>query len=193
MQRVAKFEKVSYEQFESDVRKYLGYVLGNNEHLISSYIINAPRKEHIIYGEWLRKVYEEIKLPQRATSGSAGYDFFSPFEFYLCPKREILIPTGIRVSVDEGWWLGCLPRSGMGAKFRVQLNNTVGVIDSDYYNSDNEGHIYAKLSNDDRNDRVVTIKAGDAYVQGIFIPYGIAYDDNVTAKRNGGMGSTDKA
>ena len=101
------------------------------------------------------------------------------------------MPTGIRVKIDEGWWLGCLPRSGLGFKYRMQLNNTMGVIDSDYYHSDNEGHIFAKITNDSNEGKELEIKAGDGFLQAIFIPYGITYSDNADGVRNGGMGSTD--
>ena len=84
----------------------------------------------------------------------------------------------------------CYPRSGLGFKFRLQLNNTVGIIDSDYYNSDNEGHIFAKLTNDSNEGKTVQIKAGEGFMQGIFVEYGITVDDSVTDVRNGGFGST---
>lgn len=100
------------------------------------------------------------------------------------------IPTGIRAKIDEGWWLGCLPRSGLGFKYRLQLNNTMGVIDSDYCYSDNEGHIFAKITNDSSEGKTISVRAGDGFVQAIFIPYGITYGGDATDIRNGGMGST---
>ena len=88
--------------------------------------------------------------------------------------------------------LKCYPRSGLGFKFRLQLNNTVGIIDSDYYNSDNEGHIFAKLTNDSNEEKTVQIKAGEGFMQGIFVEYWITVDDAATDVRNGGFGSTTK-
>ena len=73
-------------------------------------------------------MWEGIALPHRATTGSAGYDFKAPFTFELRPGETMKIPTGVRVKIDDGWWLGCLPRSGLGFKFRLQLDNTMGVI-----------------------------------------------------------------
>lgn len=137
------------------------------------------------------KEYFDIPLPQRATTGSAGYDFFAPFAFVLAPGETIKIPTGIRVNIKDGWWLGCLPRSGLGFKYRVQLDNTMGVIDSDYYYADNGGQIFIKMTNHSP-DKTLEIKPGDAIMQGIFLPYGLTYDDNVSRKRKGGMGSTDR-
>ena len=132
----------------------------------------------------------EIKLPRRATSGSAGYDFFSPVAFELKPGETILLPTGVRARMDEGWVLLLYPRSGLGFKYRLQLNNTVGVIDSDYFGAKNEGHIMLKLTNDSNEGKIVKIEAGDAVAQGVFMPYGITVDDDATAQREGGFGST---
>ena len=72
------------------------------------------------------------------------------------------------------------------------MNNTVGIIDSDYFYSDNEGHIFAKLTNDTNEDRTLEIPAGTGFMQGIFVEYGITVDDDVTDIRNGGLGSTTK-
>lgn len=132
--------------------------------------------------------YDEIKLPHRATVGSAGYDFYSPITFTLEPHETIKFPTGIRCKIDDGYVLSIYPRSGLGFKYRLRLDNTVGIIDSDYYNSDNEGHIFAKITNE--GDKYITINKGDAFCQGIFTPYYITYDDNTDGIRNGGFGST---
>ena len=110
----------------------------------------------------------------------------------LKPNETIKIPTGIRVEILEDWVLKLYPRSGLGFKYRLQLNNTVGIIDSDYYYSDNEGHIFAKITNDSNENRTVNINAGEGFMQGIFIQYGITLDDDVTELRNGGFGSTTK-
>ena len=82
------------------------------------------------------------------------------------------------------------PRSGLGFKYRLQLNNTVGIIDSDYFHSDNEGHIFAKITNDSNEGKTLSLEKGAGFMQGIFVEYGITVDDDVTASRNGGFGST---
>lgn len=168
MNRVGEFEKVSFEQFEAAIKDEFGEDFQN-----------------------VREVYDLIEPPTRATSGSAGYDFKAPFGFMLSPGDSMKIPTGIRVRIDEGWWLGCLPRSGLGFKYRLQLDNTMGVIDSDYYYSDNEGHIFAKVTNDGWESKDVSVDGGSGFMQAIFIPYGITCSDNARGVRNGGMGSTD--
>ena len=173
MKRVGSFEKIKFDTFKKAVQEIYG------EHSVET--------EKIV-----EKVYEEIKLPKRATKGSAGYDFYSPFFITLLPGETQLVPTGIRVKIEEGWVLKCYPRSGLGAKYRLQLNNTVGIIDSDYYESDNEGHIFAKITNDSNEEKMVTIERGQGFMQGIFVEYGITFDDNVDYVRNGGFGSTDK-
>ena len=134
-----------------------------------------------------RDCYDKIKLPLRATSGSAGYDFFAPYDFELDPGEEIIIDTGIRAKIQEDWVLVIFPRSGSGFKYGVRLANTAGVIDSDYFNADNEGHIKIKLVG---GTKTYSVKAGDAFAQGIFLPYGITEDDESTEERHGGFGST---
>lgn len=169
MRRIAKFEKVSETQFVNDWMDTFG---GNEEEAFL--------------------VYEKLELPKRATSGSAGYDFYSPLSFRLEPGETIKIPTGIRAKMEEDYVLMCFPRSGLGFKFRLQLNNTVGIIDSDYYNSDNEGHIFIKLTNDSNEGKTLELSKGSGFAQGIFLPYGITEDDEVSEVRNGGFGSTSK-
>ena len=170
MQKVAKFEKVSLDQFEKDYLNSFPELTLKNIDLI----------------------YSRIKMPKRATIGSAGYDFYSPFDIELKPGETIKVPTGIRSQIAKGWVLTIYPRSGLGFKFRLQLNNTVGIIDSDYYGSSNEGHIYIKITIDSNENKVVTIKEGEGFAQGIFIPFGITEDDEVTQIRDGGFGSTTK-
>ena len=107
-------------------------------------------------------------------------------------KRQIKIPTGIRVEMEEGWVLKLYPRSGLGFKYRLQLDNSVGIIDSDYFYSDNEGHMFAKITNDAKQEKTLTVEKGQGFMQGIFVEYGITVDDDATAVRNGGFGSTTK-
>lgn len=138
------------------------------------------------------EVYKAIKLPKRATTGSAGYDFYMPYDLTLEPGQTAIIETGIRAKMEEGWVLFLVPRSGLGFKYRLQLDNTIGVIDADYYYSDNEGHIKAKITNNSKEQKTLTLKQGEGFMQGIFLPFGICEDDEVTAIRNGGFGSTTK-
>ncbi len=136
--------------------------------------------------------YNTIPLPKRATKGSAGYDFYAPFDFALKAGESVKIPTGIRAKLPEDWVLMLYPRSSLGFGYRLQLDNTVGVIDSDYYYADNEGHIFVKITNDSRSQKALEVKQGDAFCQGIFMPYGITEDDNAQEERTGGIGSTNK-
>ena len=134
--------------------------------------------------------YNSIMLPKRATSGSAGYDFFAPYDFTLAPNETIKVATGIRVKIDEGWVLKIYPRSSLGFKYRLRLDNTVGIIDSDYYYADNEGHIFIKITN--LGDKPLSVEKGKAFAQGVFVEYGITINDDACALRTGGFGSTDK-
>ena len=154
MKKIAKFEKVSLKQFVEGCER--------------------PDAE---------SVYNEIKLPKRATAGSAGYDFYAPYDVKLAPGETAKIPTGIRALIEPG---------GLGFKYRLQLNNTVGIIDSDYSQSDNEGHIFIKITNDSNEGKTLEIPAGTGFAQGIFVEYGITVDDDADGVRNGGFGSTTK-
>lgn len=171
MLRISKFEKVSPQRFVSD------------------WIATFPQQTI----EQAVLAYEHIQLPRRATSGSAGYDFFAPVGFELPAGGSIKIPTGIRVVMEDGWVLTLYPRSGLGFKYRFQLDNTVGVIDSDYARSDNEGHIFMRMTNDNREGKGLRVPSGTAFAQGIFLPFGITVDDDVQTARNGGFGSTSRA
>lgn len=157
------FEKISKQQFDNDTKL--------ND-------IDCP--------------YSNIILPQRATKASAGYDFFSLLSFTIAPGEQIKIPTGVRAILPEDKFLMIVPRSSLGFKYRLQLNNTVGIIDADYAGSDNEGHIWIKLTNDSKDGKTLHISAGDAIAQGIILPFCKTDDDEVETERNGGLGSTSK-
>lgn len=132
---------------------------------------------------------EEIPLPRRATAGSAGYDFTSPLDITLEPGASVTIPTGIRVKMEPGWVLLLFPRSSLGYKYELRLSNTVGVIDADYWHAENEGHIMVRIHNG--GSKPVTIAKGGRFCQGVFLPFGLAEEEAVTAERRGGFGSTD--
>ena len=137
--------------------------------------------------------HEDIKTPCRATIGSAGYDFFSPVSFKLKPGETIKLPTCIKCRLNRGNVLLIFPRSSLGFNYRMQLDNTVGVIDEDYYNNEsNEGNIYMKITNDSKTCRTLEIHCGDAIAQGIIVSYGVTDDDEVSTMRIGGIGSTSK-
>lgn len=169
MNRIAQFDKVSFEQFLKDYNGTFDY--------------GQPEEE-------IREIWTSIILPHRATKGSAGYDFATPIDFTLEAGQTIIIPTGISCWINEGWVLKLYPRSGLGFKYRLQLDNTVGIIDEDYFNSDNQGHIFIKVTNNSNENKIIVLKRGGRLAQGIFVPYGITIDDDVTQIRNGGLGST---
>ena len=177
MNKIAKFEKVSYEQFKKDYLNIFG---------TTKYDTRPTEAEKEI-----EEIYNSIELPRRATKGSAGYDFMIPMHMLIQKNHEYIIPTGIRCNIDDGWVLQMYPRSGLGFKRGLRLLNTVGIIDSDYYLSDNEGHIMIKMTHS-IGDYILELNGGDKIVQGVFVGYGLTTDDNADKKRNGGFGSTDK-
>ena len=159
-----KFEKVSFEEY----KKAIG---GDAD---------------------LTQEYNDIKLPKRSTTGSAGYDVFAPFSFDLAVGETIKIPTGLRILLDNDKFLGLYPRSGLGFKYRIQFDNTIPVVDSDYSKSDNEGHIMIKITNDGREGKTLHVNKGEAFAQGIIQPFVKTDDDEANGIRNGGFGSTNK-
>lgn len=166
-----KFEKISKEQYDKDFEEGICLYVNNERKYVS---------------------YEDIKLPKRATKGSAGYDIFATRDILLGPGETVKFPTGIRVELDDDKFLAIYPRSGLGFRYRLMLNNTVGIIDSDYFYSDNEGHIWVKLTLPEETKDIVEIHKGEAVCQGIIQQYFKVDNDDTDEIRNGGFGSTSK-
>ena len=196
------FEKVSVDQFLKDIEQ--------------THCCLSPGRDKVI-DDYFKKIYNNIILPTRATKTSAGYDMYLPFDIELNKGEHIVIPTGIRVKMKPNQVLLALPKSGLGSKYRTSLANTVGVIDSDYYYSNNEGHIFMNLVYDGFDTKVyfdidkipiigefpftstkfnentkLSLKAGSKFCQVIFVPFEICSYDNLKngKTRNGGHGST---
>lgn len=208
-----KFDKIPFEEFFTQVtantKTYRKFC--DNKTIKELYSLSKDGKVTIKellgeeglnkYVEYVKGIYDRIKLPKRSTKGSAGYDFFSPFEFTISDGESITIPTGIRLVTDyDDIVLLIVVRSGLGFK-GVNLYNQVGVIDSDYTNgimvklikidesSNFDGLICTILRDDDLK---VEIPEGKAIVQGIIVPYiKTDDDDNNDFIRKGGFGSTD--
>ena len=160
------------------------------------------RKFEVVREDAVKYENSNVKMPVRATKHSVGYDFYLPFRLTLRPGEVIMIPTGIRCKMEEGFSLDIYPKSGLGSKYYTTIANTIGIIDADYYGSDNEGHIMIKLINEgfnvatgpiSKNYPTLDRNVGESFVQGIFHEcFGATNDnDNTTMKiRNGGFDST---
>ena len=180
MSKVRGFEKVSREQYFKDFKDTFS-VKDKNTHMSEEELDEA-----------IDAIYKLIKLPQRATKLSAGYDCYAPITFELKPQEEIKIPTGIKAYMQPGEVLFAFPRSGLGFKYYCRFANTIPVIDGDYIESDNEGHIFIKLRNEGTKD--MHIDADTAICQFIFMPFLLIDEDSFDKgeQRNGGFSSTDK-
>lgn len=174
-----KFEKVSKEQFIKDCVN----------------ILHVSEKE-------AEKYYNNVKIPTRGSAGAAGYDFYTPVSFTVSNRgthydvngnpvvldsETVTIPTGIRAVMPSDLFLQIVPRSGVGFKTGVRLANSVGIIDYDYFQSPNEGHIMIKLTS---GFKQFDASVGDRIAQGIFLKYYTTDDDETTTVRKGGFGST---
>lgn len=167
-----KFSKVSFKLF---FREYCN---------VNSISFEQMSDDDFIFE--VKQMYNDIKLPQRATKGSAGYDFFIPYTVNFHHKKDVTIPTGIRFQCDEGKFLMCLPRSGLGMRHGMRLLNSAGIIDEDFFGTASEGHIIAKFT----CEEPFTLEKGTAMMQGIILPYFKVDDDKVETERIGGFGST---
>lgn len=178
-----EFHKVSFEQFVESFKPIYTSQLSPEQVYSDKDVENAAKV-----------IYDLIRLPERATAGSNGYDFFFPFgDTEIAPGQSIIIPTGIKVKLNPGWALLVYSRSSLGFNYRVLIEENVAVIDEDYFdNINNEGHIFIKIINDNREGQTVTLRLGAAFCQGLFTLTGRAANDNVTVERVGGIGSTNK-
>ena len=170
--RVRDFEFISLEQFGKDLNK---------------------RLEKPYSAEEIEELYKVLNKPRRATRRSSGYDIYSPIEFTLEPGQSIVIPLGLKAYMLEDEEVLLFPRSSVGSKFKIRIDNTIGKIDSDYYNNpDNEGHIMLFMTN--TGSKVWEVSVGQAIAQASFYKYLTTDTDNpVSEERTGGVGSTDKA
>lgn len=138
----------------------------------------------------------DIRLPERSTKNSAGYDFFAPndviipsYDYHNGPSVTI-VWTGVKAYMPNNEFLAIYNRSSNPSKKHLVIPNGVGIIDSDYYsNESNDGEIGFSFYNLGMND--IIIHKGDKIGQGIFTPYLIA-DNDVSSgnSRVGGFGST---
>ena len=136
--------------------------------------------------------YDKYSIPKRSTKHSAGYDFSLLFDLDLIPGEIKKIPTGIKVSMGTDEVLMVFIRSSLGFKYNIRMCNQVGIIDSDYYNNeDNEGHIFIKIQNE--GTEKIHFNKGENFVQGIFTKFLITSDETeIKTERTGGFGSTNK-
>ena len=133
--------------------------------------------------------YPNVNLPVRATTGAAGYDFECAENTTIHPHAIVLIPTGIKCQIDDGYYLQLALRSSTPKKKGLMLANSIGIIDSDYYNNpDNEGHIMFQVYN--FTDTIVNILKGERIGQGVFMKYYKTDNDVASGIRTGGFGST---
>ena len=170
------FEKISYEQWSKDFKTHVDSTLNEN---------------------YIRQLYDEIKLPTRGSEFSAGHDFYIPYMYTLNPNRNIIL-TGLRWNTELNTKilgdrvLLLFARSSTAKKYGFALMNKVGVVDMDYYRADNEGHIMLLVDYKSATSEY-TLNKGDKIAQGVILPYFIEEGTELVGKeRTGGFGSTGK-
>ena len=144
--------------------------------------------------EKVKRMEEDIKLPERSTLNSAGYDFFAIEDIIFNPKTITRVFTGVKCELMPNQVLILANRSSNPSKKGLVLLNGIGVIDADYYgNPDNDGEIAFEFYN--MLDEVVEIKKGEKLSQGLILKFDKVEDDYISdpyKTRSGGFGSTGK-
>ena len=142
--------------------------------------------------KWIQKYayrYESnLKLPERTTDLSAGYDFFAPYTIYFEPGEMRTISTGIKAFMQDDEVLEIHIRSSLAIKKGLVLANSVGIIDADYFgNVNDDGNILISIVNTSNEKQVINVH--ERFAQGIFKKY-LTCGDTPAKRRIGGVGST---
>lgn len=141
--------------------------------------------------EKVSRIEDDIRLPERATKNSAGYDFFAPEDITLPTKTLTRVMTGVKCELRPHMVLILANRSSNPSKKSLFLANGVGIVDADYYNNpDNEGEIGFEFYNNSEED--VVISKNEKIGQGIITTYVRVEGDKAIGSRAGGFGSTGK-
>lgn len=141
--------------------------------------------------EVVSRMETPVTLPTRGSVHSAGYDIYAYDNYEIKPKQLVLIRTGVKAYMPSDEYLDLRVRSSLGIKRQLMLATGASVIDSDYYNNEeNEGEIMVVLYN--YGDTTQHISAGERIVQGIFTKYFLIDNDDTIDQRIGGTGSTNK-
>ena len=168
-----RFEKVEYDKFASDMRKW--------------YPLLKDARD-----SYMAKILAAVQIPCRGTKGSAGYDFRLPIPVTIPSGGKVVVPSGIRAVFSEDemdtWHLQVYVRSSTGIRKETDIPNGTGIVDADYYLSENGGDILLALKNN--SDHTVMFGQGERVCQGIFMIHGLTEDDDANGYRTGGVGST---
>ncbi len=136
---------------------------------------------------------DHLLTPKKGSKNSAGYDFFNPLKEMTTIEsgQTVMVATNVKAYMLPDEVLLVDIRSSIAIKKGLVLANTIGIIDSDYYdNKDNEGNILLALKN--TTDKPVKIAPKEKLAQGMFTVYLPADEGNTEEERTGGVGSTDK-
>ena len=137
---------------------------------------------------YLKKLEEDVTIPQFKTEGSAGMDVQSREDFILKPGHFKIVKTGLSCAVEPGYELQVRPRSGLACNHGITVINTPGTIDSDY-----RGEICVGLINLSLED--FEIKKGDRIAQLVVNKVEqpqieVVTELSSTDRNDGGFGST---
>ena len=134
------------------------------------------------------RVNEELdtKLPERQTKASAGYDFYVIEDVEIPAYGTVMLPTNVKAYMQEDEVLMLYARSSLAIKRGLILQNTTGIIDSDFFPHE------IKVALRNTTDKPVKLLKNERCAQGIFLKYLVSDNGNLDNTRDGGIGSTRK-
>jgi dUTP pyrophosphatase len=138
----------------------------------------------------IKMLDKTIPVPEYAHSGDAGLDLYSSIDCELKPFERKKIPTGIKVSIPEGYAGFLQPRSGLAHKNGIGIVNSPGLIDSGY-----RGEISVVLINHDP-ESTFSVRKGDKICQMVIkkienVNIEVVEELDETDRGEGGFGSSD--
>lgn len=145
--------------------------------------------------KWTEEADRGLPLPSYESAGAAGADLRANFELArrvegieLAPGARVLVPTGLRLEIPQGFEVQIRPRSGLALKHGITLLNSPGTIDSDY-----RGPLGVIVMN--AGDQPFHIAHGDRIAQMVVAPvvqasFAMAGALSETVRGEGGFGST---
>jgi len=146
------------------------------------------RKFYVVDDKHRKHPSEQIKLPQRSSLMSAGYDFYLPIDILINPNSKLMVWTDVKISIGEDEFLSICPRSSLGVKGLI-LSNTVAIVDADYILGNSGGNIGLNLWN--TTNQPIHLSKGDRVAQGVLQKYLITNDDSpISRDRVDGFGSS---
>jgi dUTP pyrophosphatase len=157
-----QFKKIQSEmgiEPDDDYQKEIEEMLGLSFHEMETEINNIAKLRTIK----VELTHENAVLPKYVYPSDSGFDLHATEEVIIGPFGRALVPTGLKVSFEEGYEIQVRPKSGLAIKQGLTVLNTPGTVDQGY-----TGEIQVIVFN--TNNTTVTIPKGMKVGQGVLCP-----------------------